>query len=210
MSSIKSVLFIFDESGSMATMGDEPRQCLNSFYEDQKKVGDFLTTLVFFNHEVRFKHTNISSSNITDLTKEDYHPDGTTALYDAIGKTIDYQKSQSVDDVIVVILTDGQDNCSRLYSRSDIKEMIQTMEQDHNWNFIYLGANQDSFQVAKGLGIINSIDYDNTSEGFCVVMRTVSETVSQCISHDTPIVTLNTDSNIQEEDEFPPCPTIYR
>jgi len=141
-----------DKSGSMVSMGNEPIDGLNNFYEEQKKVDKFNSTLVFFNEKVDFIHENKLSIDIHTITNKEYTPSGMTALYDAIGKSIDYQRSIKTEDVIFVILTDGCENSSQEYNKNTIKKLIETMENEHKWKFIYLGANQDSFTVGGGLG----------------------------------------------------------
>jgi hypothetical protein len=202
---VLSVVFVLDNSGSMIEMKDEPRQGLNMFYKTQQEAGDFLSTLIFFNSRVIFKHKNLNGKDVPLLSETDYIPEGMTALYDAIGEGIEYQKSQKLENVIFVILTDGEENASLKYNKKDIKEMIQTMEKDHEWIFMYLGANQDSFKVAGDIGVSISANYDYTPEGCQRVMRSISDNVSRCISNkfpsdtfkfDLPSEQVITDSNI--------------
>jgi hypothetical protein len=182
-----SIVFVMDASGSMINMGNEPIQGLNSFYETQKKSGEFTSTLVFFNTNVTFHHKNINGRDVPSLSSDDYHRDGMTALYDAIGLSIEYQRKIKTENVIFVILTDGLENASREYKRSTVKSLITEMEEKHKWTFVYLGANQDSFAVSQGLGIRHSADYDYSAAGCAQVFRTVSDGISRCISHELPI-----------------------
>lgn len=185
--SITSIVFIMDASGSMTNMGSEALEGLNGFYNKQKESGRFLSTLVFFNCDVVFHHTNINSDDVPTITDRDYNRCGLTALYDAIGDAINVQREKSTDNVIFVILTDGLDNCSNKYTKDDIKAMITEMETEYRWTFIYLGANQDSFAVSNSIGINNSIDYDNTPNGCLSIMRCVSDTVSRCITSESSV-----------------------
>jgi hypothetical protein len=182
-----SIVFVMDASGSMMAMGDEPIQGLNSFYTQQKRSGEFTSTLVFFNHDVTFHHQNIDGKVVPSLSDKDYKRDGMTALYDAIGKSIEYQRKIKTENVIFVILTDGHENSSREYRHTAIKYLITEMEQKHKWTFIYLGANQDSFAVSQGLGIRHSADYDYSGTGCAEIFRTVSDGISRCISHEVPV-----------------------
>uniref|UniRef100_A0A6C0E041 VWFA domain-containing protein n=1 Tax=viral metagenome TaxID=1070528 RepID=A0A6C0E041_9ZZZZ len=203
---VLSVVFILDNSGSMVEMKDEPIQGLNAFYKTQKEAGDFLSTLIFFNSKVSFIHKNLNGKDVPLLSEKDYGPNGMTALYDAIGEGIEYQKSQKVENVIVVILTDGEENASLKYTKKDIKKMTQKMEEDHKWVFMYLGANQDSFKVADGIGVSYSANYDYTPEGCRRVMRSISDNVSRCISSKEPSVTFKVDLSQQNaiSDTSPP------
>lgn len=179
---MSSIVFVMDKSGSMISMGNEPIDGLNNFYEEQKKVCEFNSTLIFFNEKVTFVHKNKSSKDLENITSEDYVPAGMTALYDAVGTGIDYQRSIKTDNVIFVILTDGLENSSQEYTKKSIKELTGKMETEYNWKFMYLGANQDSFAVGEGLGFRNTTDFDATPLGCQTLMRGISETVSHCLS----------------------------
>ena len=181
-----SIVFILDSSGSMQSLGTEPVHSMRSFYNTQKETGkEFLSTFITFNNIVNFVHKNIKGNDI-DIKDEDFVPDGMTALFDAIGTGIDYQKNIKTDNVIFVILTDGLENSSRIYKASDIKKMTKQMESEYKWVFMYLGANQDSFAVSESLGINprHSANYEYNTEGFSSLMRGVSATVSRAVSHD--------------------------
>ena len=182
---ILSILFIMDSSGSMIAMGDEPLQGLNDFYKKQNESGEFMSTLCFFSSEVKFIHKNITGKDISVLTNEDYKPNGMTSLYDAIGETVNFQIEQNPKNVLVVILTDGEENSSRKYSKKDIKKLLEKMEHENEWKIMYLGANQDSFKVAGDLGINNSANYEHTPDGCSTLFRRLSTEVSRCVSHES-------------------------
>ena len=55
--------------------------------------------------------------------------------------------------VIFVIVTDGEENSSREFSKARVKKMIQRQQQKYNWHFTFLGADQDAFAEAGGMGI---------------------------------------------------------
>jgi hypothetical protein len=192
-SNIPSILFILDESGSMKSMGSEPIDSMRNFYKTQQETGkEFLSTFVTFSDSVRFRHKNTKGSEII-IKDDDFLPNGMTALYDAIGTAVDYQKNISTNNVICVILTDGQENSSRIYNLAEIKKLISDMEKEYNWQFIYLGANQDSFSVGNGLGIQKGVtqNYNYTENGLRDIMRSTSLMVSSSISCDYYKETIN-------------------
>ena len=177
-----SIVFVMDKSGSMLNMGDEPWQSLNSFVKEQKSQNsNFTFTLCFFNDVTEFKYENIKSNEIIPLTGADYNPSGMTALYDAIGKTIEFQKEKTPNNkVIFVILTDGQENCSKEYNQFTIKTLISYMEEKYNWEFVFL-ANKLGLEEAKKCGIKNSCEFEYTPCGFNNIMSSVSSQVSKTI-----------------------------
>jgi hypothetical protein len=192
-----------DSSGSMNAMDNEPLEGLNDFYKKQKESGDFMSTLCLFNTEVKFIHKNINGKDIPILTNDDYIPNGMTALNDAIGDTDKFQLEQNQKNVLVVILTDGEENASQRYKKRDIKDLLQKMEKENGWKIMYLGANQDSFKVADGIGVCSSANYTHTPEGCSGLFRRLSAEVSRCVSHDVPIEKFKFDlpQNIKPDDD---------
>ena len=182
-SSVISLLVIVDESGSMSSMSHSTVPNLKEFYQTQKGTGkEFLSTMVFFNDTVKFVHTNVKGSSVE--IENDYHkPNGMTALYDAIGASIGFQRNIKSDNVICVIITDGHENSSKIYNGNDIKKLTKEMTEK-GWTFVYLGANQDSFGVSKDLGLnpMFSHTYEQNDADFSKTMRTLSADVSACIS----------------------------
>jgi len=181
------IVVILDASSSMDTMGSEPVDSINNFFEEQKKNGDFNGTLVIFNEKVNILYQNVKSCDIKPLTKEEYNPKGMTALRDAIGKTIVIQKEKKTKKGICLIITDGLENASVEFDDESIKKLIKEMETDYNWNFNYIGANQNSFKVGRSIGIKSSADYQYTPSGFKKMIREVSCSVSKCVSGEVPI-----------------------
>ena len=183
---ITSILFIMDSSGSMQTLGKMPIQSMRYFYNTQKETGkEFLSTLITFSDRIKFVHKNIKVSEIA-IKDDDYIPGGTTALLDAIGTAIDYQQNIKHKNVICVILTDGHENSSKIYKANEIKMLTKKMETENKWVFIYLGANQDSFDVSESLGINprNSANYEYTPNGLRNVIREVSTSISGYLSRE--------------------------
>jgi len=174
-------------------------QLRESKKQKESKV-DFNFTLIFFNSEIKFIHKNLESDKIPELTSKDYNPMDTTSLYDAIGKGIEYQKTQSMDNVIFVILTDGHENSSQEYNKRGIQNMIKDLENKNKWQFVYLGANQDAFEVGHGIGINNTCNYAYTPDGLRGVMRNVSNSISRQISGET------TEIKLEENQPSPDTP----
>ena len=191
-----SILFIMDGSGSMHTMGNEPLNGLNKFVDKQKESGDFLFTLVVFDNEPKIVLDNVNGKDIPTLTKEEHYDaqdGGCTALYDAIAFGINLQKERKTKNVIVPILTDGLENASLTYNKSQVAEMISEMTEKYKWKFMYLGANQNAFAVGTGLGINKSAGYYATGKGCNQIFATISHEISRCVSGDVPVEEFNPD-----------------
>lgn len=144
-----SRIFLLDRSGSMETCWDDTIGGYNSFIKDQAEFGGTMT-LVQFDHEYSVTYSNTPMGEVVPLTRETYKPRGSTALLDAIGRTIKEWKEKTVPTVI--ILTDGIENSSHNFTKPHIKDLIELKTKD-GWQFVYLGANQDAFAEASSMGI---------------------------------------------------------
>jgi hypothetical protein len=152
------ITIILDRSGSMASIRDDTIGGVNTFITDQKKQpGEACFTLVQFDDEYEVPIDGIPLSDVVPLTRETFVPRGSTALLDAMGKTINRIKSRTAitkpNRVIVAIVTDGHENASRDFSKSAVLELIKTQTEQHDWQVMYIGANQDAIAEARSIGI---------------------------------------------------------
>jgi len=171
----RSLIFLLDRSGSMETCCDDTIGGFNSFVKDQAALGGKLT-LIQFDHEYLMSYENKPLGEVEPLTTTTFKPRGSTALLDAIGRAIKECKTESIPTII--ILTDGQENSSRTYTKAHIKDLIFERQKE-GWTFMYLGANQDAFAEAGSIGIdpagTMNFDVNKTPD----VFRALSATVSQ-------------------------------
>jgi hypothetical protein len=176
----QDIIFILDQSGSMSSMGDEPVQAVNSFIESQKKTlteDNSTFSLWTFNTKVTKVFDDVPLQQVTEFTN--FCPSDMTALYDAIGEAINTKKQKAKhDNVVCVILTDGLENSSQEFSAKNIRDMIKDMEDNHNWKFIYLGANQDAFAVGGNMGMKHCAEYRCAVGEMIGITREVSEAIS--------------------------------
>lgn len=167
-----ALMMIVDCSGSMSSIWQESEEAMNSLIEEQKELpGSILIKIVEFNQQVKSKPL----VNSKDFTKWKLLPSGLTALHDAIGVGIDelgkelagLTEDERPASVIVAIMTDGLENASQEYSASKIKEMISHQKEVYNWEFIFLGANQDAVVTAGsyGIGASSSMTFAASPEG---------------------------------------------
>ena len=167
------VTFILDESGSMDPVREKTISGFNEYVSTLKSDGTpILLRLMTFNSggaRVIYRFEDVSS--IRDLTRTDYRPDHQTPLYDAIARGIFdtdayLQQTGRQVDVIFTIMTDGLENKSRVYDRSQVFELISKREQK-GWMLTYLGANQDAWYVGRSIGIVGAFtgDYDASDPG---------------------------------------------
>lgn len=186
---LTELVFVLDRSGSMGPLTDDTIGGFNSMIEDQKgRTGETYVTTVLFNqyHDVLLNHIDIKE--IPPMTKSDYLPFGQTALLDAVGLTIDNigerlantPEEERPDNVVFVIVTDGQENCSRKYSKSKVKEMIEHQQDKYSWTFMFLGANIDAVSEAADLGI--NTDFAKTYTASNVGVQSVYCSLSKAVT----------------------------
>lgn len=153
------ITVVMDCSGSMASCRSDAEGGLNSYIEQQKKVpGKALFSLVQFDTKYEFKYKGTPLQEVGHCT---LNPGGMTALLDAVGRAItetgdrlrQMPESERPGLVVFMIITDGQENASREYTRHQIRQMIEHQQSKYNWQFSYLGANQDAFAEAASYGI---------------------------------------------------------
>ena len=191
-SQMKTLLsIVVDRSGSMESMGKETFNSINSFVNEQKNDNTNIT-LLRFDHECDRMIDN-RPSNEFSITEDDIAPRGTTALYQAIGESIEYTKTISGEyqKVIFMIMTDGEENSSKgkfsgENGRKYVKELISKSESS-DWQFYFLGANIDSQCVGDSLGFTpgHCIDFSPDKRGCGEVMRSCSQAVSRFRDGDT-------------------------
>ena len=141
--------FILDRSGSMENCIDETIDGYNEFVKTCNP--DDYMSLCLFSDKITVVYDKKKVCDIVPLTRQVYRPAGSTALLDAIGKTI-YTAESSTKPPTIIIFTDGFENSSKFFTHKAIRSLIDTKKQ-FGWKFVYLGANQDAIQVAEQFGI---------------------------------------------------------
>lgn len=186
---LTEIVFLLDRSGSMLPLTNDTIGGYNSFVERQKnEPGEAKLTTVLFDDEYTLLHNGADIKTVEPLDSTTYFARGMTALYDALGKTINdvghrlagTPEEERPSKVIFVITTDGLENASREFTQSSVKEMITHQTEKYSWEFIFLGANIDSAQVGDTIGIANdrSFNYMATEAGVSALYSAVDAAVS--------------------------------
>ena len=167
------IIFVLDRSGSMYGSEKDTIGGFNSFIKNQKQkeVKAKVTTILFdHGYEVLYKRKDLYE--VENLTENEYYVRGSTALLDAIGRTIVTMDKEIDNDVLFVITTDGYENSSKEFTKDQIKNMINS----HNWEFIYLGADIDSYSEAANIGIRmdRTANYKKTKKGITDMYDAIS------------------------------------
>lgn len=159
---LTELAFILDRSGSMSSLADGAIAGFNHFlHEQQSAPGLARLTLVLFDDEYLVPARSLPVAEVLPLDELSYVPRNSTALLDAIGITVDelgarlaaMPERERPGKVIVAILTDGLENASVRYTWRDIAGRIRHQTDAYQWEFLFLGANQDAIATAAQIHI---------------------------------------------------------
>ena len=180
------IAVVMDESGSMMPVQAATIAGFNEFVQGQRaavNAGAATLTLNKFDApHIKNVFRDRPLSEVPNLTTATYTPNGGTNLLDAIGQTIEEvdaalaaRKKKDRPGVIVLIMTDGEENASRKYNGTQIQAMVAAAEKA-DWSFVFLGANIDAFSVGASFGMntFNSVNYSTAN--MAQTMNTLSDT----------------------------------
>ena len=169
-------VIILDESGSMSSIYNSTLASMNEVLSGIKKNQEefpeqhHYVTIITFEGEgisgVKTRRDRVPIGTIAPFTGKDYRPGGCTPLYDAMGKTLNELEGlvREDDKVMATVITDGMENSSQEYSGRNIKDLVARL-REKGWVLAYIGANQDSIEVARDLNIGNALDFCATPTG---------------------------------------------
>jgi len=159
------LVLIVDRSGSMESIKTDAQGGINTLIEKQKQEsGECHLTIVDFDGIIE----TVYDGDIKDCKGYTLVPRGSTALFDAVGKTINevgfklaslYEKDRP-GLVAVFVVTDGQENASREFTSETVKTMIEHQSTKYNWQFDFMCADKASVFMAKSLGFKAAVQYD--------------------------------------------------
>lgn len=168
-------VIILDRSGSMEHIRNAAVEGFNETLTGIKKAQEkfaetqdhFVSLVTFCSCETRHVFDKIPVAEAHPLKTDDFEPCCTTPLYDAMGITLTAMRRhvKTIEDAVVVvtIITDGMENASHEYNRATVKELVERLRGE-GWTFTYMGANQDSVEVAMKLSIRNSRNFAYSHE----------------------------------------------
>lgn len=150
------IVMVLDASGSMNTVKTDIVGSVNSFLDAQKTIIEDKPTfsLLQFGHVTNWRFVDAPLETIPEFKEHMYEIAGGTPLYDSIGAAI--QTFDRFNDVSLVIITDGQDNTSTIYSCDRIKKMLAQKKAEQNWDIIYLCADASGFAAGAAMGVTSN------------------------------------------------------
>lgn len=185
---LTELVFILDESGSMANLVTDTIGGFNSMIEQQKRIeGECLVSTVLFNNRQEVLYDRIPIGNVPQMTDREYRPGGSTALLDAIGNAIGHignvhkyaNAADRPEHTVFIITTDGYENASYRYSVQKVRYLVERQRSKYDWEFLFLGADIDAIDIAHHYGIDASraARYHNDAQGISVNYTVMAEAI---------------------------------
>lgn len=182
-----AIALIVDRSGSMYSVADDTKGSVENLIQEQKKEeGIASLTLVQFDHEYEVVHdfAPLQEVDEKEFTRQ-YQPRGSTALVDAIGRTIismsdrieSMDESKKPTRVVVAIVTDGLENASHEFTAEKVKALVNE-KQELGWDFIYLGADLDAVHTAGRYGFAPEASAIYDEKNITEAMKAVNTKIS--------------------------------
>lgn len=173
-------LIILDESGSMESIKTSIISAFNELVQTIKGVEKafpeqehFISFVTFNGLEHKILHQLAPVSNLQELNTKKYKPDADTPLFDAMGFSILKLKAlvEKVPNynVLVTVLTDGEENASPEFRGKDIKALVDELKLK-NWTFTYIGTDHDIKSFADSISVENTMYFDKSDEGVGLMM----------------------------------------
>jgi hypothetical protein len=175
---------VFDRSSSMMPLREAALAGFNTLLGEQRKLKfPARFSLSFFNNKVEKIHNGVPIAEAPVMEESDYFPNGGTALFDGIGSMIEQigecvDPSPHISRALIAILTDGHENASTRFSKSDIFDLITFRRNACNWQFLFLGVGGNTVPTGLSLGIqrSNILQFNADPESIRKVMRALSNT----------------------------------
>jgi len=204
--SLVEIVFILDRSGSMGGLEKDTIGGYNEFVKLQAAEGPTRLTTILFDTNYEVLHDGVDAADI-QLTNKEYFVRGSTAMLDAIGKSINTVENRLRNTpeeelpgkVIFVITTDGMENSSKEYTYAMVSELIKKKQEEDKWEFLFFGANIDASKVGRQLSISPdyTFNYEATNDGTLGMFRYANINVINMRNG----VMLSPENNELEEDE---------
>lgn len=181
------ITVILDRTGSMQAIREDTIGGFNAFLREQKQnPGKATFTLVQFDSQNPYEiiHDFKDVKDVTELDRKTFVPRASTPLFDAMGRGINDLESKlsSMPDalkpskVIIVVVTDGQENSSREFSKAKVSEMIKDKQNKEDWQFVFLSADLKAMDeaISTGVSASSAMLFDKTANGIANAWNSLS------------------------------------
>ena len=185
---LTDITLVLDRSGSMQSVKQATIDAFNTFLRSQRSgIGFGRMTLVQFDDQYEVNYQGLPLIEAEELNATTYQPRASTALLDAMGRTILATRARLTalpehdrpGTVLFVTLTDGQENASREFTVPRINQMIREYREEHGWQFVFLAATQDAIATAgaMGMGAAQSLTFELSMRGTAACLASLNKQV---------------------------------
>ena len=180
-----ALIVVMDRSGSMTSIQREMESGLQAVVDEQAKLPGMTTVdLIQFDSIIEPVFVMEDAKNI----KIKLEPRGATALYDALGVSIngftksikDLPEHARPSNITLIAVTDGEENSSQEYDLETIRKLVSQKQKVDRWEFVFLGSNQDAVLSATSLGFQEdaSLTFDGDAKGVRAMAQSAGRFVS--------------------------------
>jgi hypothetical protein len=203
-------LVILDESGSMESIKQATISGFNEIVQTIKGIEikfpeqqHFISLVTFNGFGVKTLLDKTLVASLHQIDPNTYHPDSMTPLYDAIALSvlklkIDLAGIENLN-VLVTILTDGEENASKEFNHSQVNNIIRE-QKNQGWTFTYIGANHDVEKIAHSISITNTLRFE--ADAALMKHTFVKESESRILYSQKIKDKKDTQNDFYEEDKF--------
>jgi len=208
------IAVILDRTGSMQPIREDTIGGFNTFLNEQKNEPGFATlTLVQFDSQDPYEviHKFKAIKEVPELTLETYVPRASTPLLDAMGRGIndlegslsELEEDQRPERVVMVVITDGQENASREFKKDVVQKMIREKQEKNDWQFVFLSADLDAIQdaIESGVRMQSAMAFDKNADGTAAVWESVSARISDYRAERSKDVSFNQEDRKKQDSE---------
>ncbi len=206
-------LIILDESGSMQSIKqviingfNEVVQTIKNASQKFPEQQHYVTFVTFNGNGIRVMIDNQPVEELSQIDESKYNPDAMTPLYDAMGISIskqrEYTQKSTEYNVLVTILTDGEENASKEYNGQSIKALVEELKQK-KWTFTYIGANHDVDKFARSLSIQNSMTFQANEKETKVMFEKQRSSMDRFMTKVSAKQAMAEDDFFKEDDDTP-------
>jgi uncharacterized protein YegL len=177
------IVIVLDRSGSMSSIKNDIELGFKEFLNKQKAIpGEAFVSLYQFDN---ISEKVYELKNISEISSISIEPRGGTALIDAVSRAINdvgerlkaTKEEDRPENVIFLILTDGEENSSKEFTLEKMKESITHQQDVYSWKFVFLGTNIDAISAGSSYGVAvgTTLGFASTSKGISSTFDTLSK-----------------------------------
>lgn len=207
------IIFVVDRSGSMTGIATDMIGGYNSFIKKQKETpGECYVSFYQFDdiYETVFERTKLE--DVKELDNKTYVPRNMTALYDAMGKTINnygaflasLPEEERPERVLFLTITDGANNRSFEFTLNQVAAMVKHQTEVYSWSFVFLGSNIDAWSAGQSLGVVSTstLQFANVKGSVDKAFNALSDNTRLYRTSAAPAAYAFSAKDLADQDEF--------